>query len=173
MNFDERKQIATELVVDFLGDFSPPRGLDDSQMAKRIVKVADAFARRMPTDGDYREKVGKVLTRVSDTHLSNSWPAQAAFVMAMPEMEYRGAAPRTFQADKDSSVPRLMSQGLPVAESEVWKNHDVSREVIDRYRFAAVQKWLEVHKTDAQRFMMAKYGAIVCPYFMDEKVSGV
>ena len=166
MNFDERKRVASECLADFLADYAPPRGLDPAQLAKRITHTADAFARRMPTDGDYREKVNAVLMRIRDTHESNSWPPQAAFVMAMPKLEIKGVAPRTYQAD-DDRIPRLMSQGLPVPETQVWKNQDVSREVLDRYRFASVQGWLDVYRHEAKELMAARYGGVVLSYFME------
>jgi len=165
MTFEERKAQATKLVVEFLGDYSPPRGLDDSQQASRIAHAADAFARRMPSDGNFEEKVDAVLTKIRDTHLSNSWPAQAAFVMAMPQIEWRGAAPKTYQADNAERIPRLMGQGISVPEYEVWKSQDVSREIIDRYRYASIDNWREVYRDEAEAMMAEKYGGIVRQYF--------
>ncbi|WP_299830694.1 hypothetical protein [uncultured Roseobacter sp.] len=165
MTFEERKRIASELVVGFLSDYSPPRGLDASQQASRIAHAADAFARRMPTDGDYSEKVDSVLTKIRDTHLSNSWPAQAAFVMAMPKGEFRGAAPQTFSSDDPDRIPRMMSQGLKVPEFEVWKNQQVSRDVLDRYRIASVENWNDVYGREAEDMLAEKYGGVVRGYF--------
>lgn len=166
MNFEERKQIASKLVVEFLDDFTAPRGLDEAKLAKRISSVADAFARRMPTGAGYEEKIERVLTNIRDTHLSNSWPPQAAFVMAMPQGERRKLAPQTYEAS-DDSIPKKMQSGQAVPEHEVWKNHSVEIEVLERYRFASVDRWREVHRTDAERLMKQKYGPIVCQYFLE------
>jgi hypothetical protein len=167
MTYEERKREASRLLVDFLGDYATPRGLDDGQQAGRISNVADAFARRMPTDGNYAEKVEKVLMKIRDTHLSNSWPPQAAFVMAMPTMEYRGVAPKTYKTDDADRIPRMMAQGLAVPESEVWKNVNVSRDVLDKYRNASVQNWLGLYGPETAHYMREKYGAVVNQFFKE------
>lgn len=167
MTYDQRKISAKKILVEFLDDYSAPRGLNDGQLANRITHAADAFARRMPTDGNFEEKVHAVLLKIRDTHLSNTWPPQGAFVMAMPQIEFRGVSPKTYEPDHTGHVARMMAQGLPVAESEVWKTHDVSRDVIDRYRSASVQKWADTHGQDAPHFMREKYGASVDLFFRE------
>lgn len=166
MNFEQRKQTATELVVGFLGDFSPPRGLTDAQMASRISHVADAFARRMPADDKYQERIDQVFSRIRDTHVSNTWPTQAVFVMAMPQSEYRKGAPASFKPKDKQHIADQMAQGLAVPENEIWKNLNVSREVSDRYRMAAVDGWREVYGVEAHQMMQEKYGPIVSQYFL-------
>ena len=167
MTFEERKAEAKELVVAFLGDYSPPRGLDASQQANRISHAADAFARRMPVGEGFAEKVEAVLVKIRDTHLSNSWPAQAAFVMAMPQTEFRRAAPKPFHPEGSDRNARLLSQGVAVAEVDVWRNQDVSAEVIDRYRYESVRNWQSIYRGEAQEMMARKYGGLVARYFME------
>lgn len=166
MTFEERKRIAAELLVDFLGDFAAPRGLDDQQMARRITSTADAFARRMPIGDGYEEKIEMVLQKLRDTHQSNSWPPQAAFVEMMPRMETRGAAPATFRPDAGDWIAKRMSVGDPVPETQLWKNIDVDPETLDRYRFAAAENWRSVYGSDAEKMMVARYGSFVRRYFV-------
>lgn len=164
MTFEERKRIATEHVANFLSEFSPPRGLDPAQLANRISHVADAFARRMPVGNDYEEKIEQALIRIRDTHESNSWPTQAAFIMAMPKGDFpRGPKPESFRAD-DDLIARQMAQGLAVPETQIWKSHDVSGEVVDRYRFACVDNWRAAYGGEADALLLKKYGAGVTRY---------
>jgi len=60
-----------------------------------------------------------------------------------------------------------MAQGVAVPEREIWRNHNVSRDIIDRYRKASIQNWREVHRQDAMEMMQRKYGQIVDVYFME------
>ena len=100
MTFEERKRIASQQVLAFLDGFTPPRGMTDKQLAKRIADTAEAFARRLPVGMSFAEKVGAVLTRLRDTHKSNSWPPQAAFVAEMPEQTTKARAkPQTCQIE--------------------------------------------------------------------------
>lgn len=168
MTYEERKRKAQSILVTFLEVFTPPRGLDDGQLAARISQLADAFARRMPVEGDYEEAVHRVLTRLMDTHLSNTWPPQAAFVMAMPNQEVRKFATQTtFDMDPVKVATRRMEAGDAVAETALWGSiaKDLPRKHLDRYRNASVLKWMEVYGQDAGRLMRAKYGAVVDSYF--------
>lgn len=169
MTFEERKRKAQVILVEFLSVFSPPRGLDDGQMATRISQIADAFARRMPTSGDYETSIHAVLTKIMDTHLSNTWPPQAAFVMAMPNRElsqFRSAETYT-PDDPVKRVEKLMDRGEAVPETAIWgvMASQLPRRHIDRYRNASVLKWMEVYGTDAPHLMRARYGEAVNPYF--------
>lgn len=92
MTFDDRQKVATKLVVEFLEGCAPPRGMSEEHLAKRVTQIADAFARKMPVGKRHDESVQRVLTRVRDTHLSNKWPPQAAFVTVMLDREQREGA---------------------------------------------------------------------------------
>jgi hypothetical protein len=169
MDFNERKRRAQKMLIDFLSVFSAPRGLDESQMANRITQIADAFARRMPTKSDYEESVQAVLRKVMDTHLSNTWPPQAAFVMAMPTRElsqFRSA--ETYEVkDPVERYSALMEKGEAIPESAVWGTlaGSLPHRHLDRYRNACVLEWMKIYGQDAASLMRSKYGAIVDPYF--------
>ena len=167
MTFEDRRRIASEKLVDFLADFTAPRGLDDSQMARRITQIADAFARKMPIGATYEEKIDALFEKLRDSHLSNTWPPQAAFVELMPKSEFRGSAPATFAPKSDDWIAKKMAAGQPVPETEVWKNQLVERDTLDRYRFAAVQGWRSVYHGEAEAMMVKRYGSIVRRYFLE------
>ena len=168
MTFEDRKKIATEIVVEFLESYAPPRGLSETNLAKRISEIADAFARKMPVGPDYAEKVESVLIQVRDSHLSNSWPPQAAFVGVMPKTEFRGTAPATFRPKEHGSwVGQQMCAGQSVPEVEIWKSPDVDREVLSRYRYASVSNWQSVYGKEAEGLMVDKYGSTVRQYFLE------
>lgn len=167
MNIEDRKRIAKEELLQFLSIYSPPRGLGDDQLADRIAFTADAFARRMPTTGDFREQVQRVFSSIRDTHISNTWPAQAAFVMAMPQREVMGSAPETFMPNDADLWSRRMLEGNPVPEAAIWGvvASKLPHGKLDQYRTAAASAWVNVYGSDAHNKMRAKYGAVVDPYF--------
>lgn len=173
MNFEQRKTEAKALVVEFLQGFVPPRGLDDNQLAIRISQIADAFARRMPVSGNFSELVSSALSRVLDTHMSNSWPPQAAFVGAMPSGEQRQfRSQETYQVeDPIDQYSSLMEAGDTVPETAIWGSFAgaLPRRKLDEYRNASVLNWMRVYKTDASRLMRAKYGHVVNEYFPQER----
>lgn len=169
MTFEERKRQAQAMLIEFLSVFTPPRGLDESQLARRISEVADAFARRMPVKGEFDTAVQAVLTKVRDTHLSNTWPPQAAFVMAMPNREqHQFKAQETYEVkDPVERFTALMEMGEAIPESAVWGTlaSSLPHRHLDRYRNACVLDWMKVYGPDAPGLMRAKYGAVVDPYF--------
>lgn len=169
MNFDQRKNEAKILVVDFLQVFSPPRGLDDGQLATRISQIADAFARRMPTTGEYRTAIEGVLTRIMDTHMSNTWPAQAAFVMAMPNRELsQYSSQETFTPKEPAELLRgRMEKNEAVPETALWGGmaSSLPHKHLDNYRNASVARWIDTHGHKAADAMFSAYGAVVMPYF--------
>jgi hypothetical protein len=167
MNFTDRKDEAEGLVLEFLSDYTAPRGMDEGQLSKRVSNIADAFARRMPIGGDYVEKIHGVLARIRDTHESNTWPTQAVFVAAMPSGEIRKGAPASYKSDDEDRVPKLMAQGYGVPERDIWRNQHCDPEVLDRYRRASVDNWRDVYRSEAETLMADKYGPVVCQYFMD------
>lgn len=169
MDFNERKRQAQSMLIEFLSVFSAPRGLDESQMANRISQIADAFARRMPAKADYRTSVEAVLRKVMDTHLSNTWPPQAAFVMAMPNRELREfQTQETFKPDDpiQHAIGR-MEAGQHVSEPVLWgaTSSQLPQGHLDRYRNASVMNWMGIYGSDAAMKMRAIYGAVVDPYF--------
>lgn len=173
MDFEQRKRTAQSILIEFLDVFTPPRGLDDSQLASRISQLADAFARRMPIKGEYTDAVHRVLTKIMDTHQSNTWPPQAAFVMAMPNQELRQfSAQETFKVkDPVQLATARMEAGEPVDEAALWgvMARDLPRGHLDRYRNASVLGWMEVYGKDAAHLMRAKYGAVVDAYFPEAR----
>ena len=169
LDFNQRKDIAKRMVVEFLEVFSPPRGLDEKQLATRIIQIADAFARRMPTDGSYDEKIASVLANLMDTHQSNTWPPQAAFVMAMPNREQsQFAAAETYQPKSEATlIEGRMELGEPVPETAIWGKmaSDLPHRHLDKYRNASVKSWIDTYGHKAADAMFARYGAAVMPYF--------
>lgn len=169
MRFEQRKTRAKTLVMDFLEVLSPPRGLDEKQLATRIIQIADAFARRMPIEGDYDQAVASVLTRLMDTHQSNTWPPQAAFVMAMPNREVsKFSSQQTFEPKSPIELTKSrMEAGEPVSEADLWgvAASQLPREHVDNYRNASVKNWLDTYGHKAADAMFAKYGGVVMPYF--------
>jgi len=176
MDFNERKRQAQKMLIDFLSVFSAPRGLDESQMANRITQIADAFARRMPTKSDYEASVQAVLRKVMDTHLSNTWPPQAAFVMAMPNRELREfQAQETFKPDDPMQhAINRMEAGQHVPEPVLWgaTSGQLPHRHLDRYRNASVLNWMSVYGSDAAEKMRARYGEIVNAYFPERAANG-
>lgn len=179
MNFDQRKAEAAKMVSAFLMDFSTPRGMSVDQQSSRISGVADAFARRMPTKGDFSESCQAVLDKVRDTHMSNSWPAQAVFVIAMPQSEaMTPKAAETYRIDEWELAAKRMAAGEPVAEQYVWGAASdglvskglVTPESRDRYRIGAVAAATGAWSGDAQKIMVSKFGHVVSSYF--EQVTG-
>lgn len=168
MNFEQRKNTARDLVVEFLNGFVPPRGMDDSQLAMRVSQIADAFARRMPDASNYGDLVQSVLDRILDTHMSNTWPAQGAFVMAMPNKELsKFSSPETYEPkDPHQVVIDAMEASEPVAESALWGvfSGSLPRNQLERYRNASVSNWINMYGPDAPRLMRARYGEIVGAY---------
>lgn len=176
MNFEQRKSEAERLVADFLDDFVPPRGLDNEKLRARIAFIGDAFARKMPTKGDYAEAVNSVMLKIRDTHMSNTWPSQAVFVMAMPAGEVKEFAQlQEFKPDKKEMYERRMADGLGVPEGVIWgataSQLSVSRDVLDSYRKASAASWQNLHKQEAHRLMRDKYGPAVDQFFRSQVAS--
>lgn len=173
MNFDQRKAEAKRLVFSFLSDFTVPRGMTSDQQASRIIGIADAFARRMPTRGDYTEACERVLDKIRDTHLSNSWPAQAVFVMAMPQTEaMQPKAAETFRPDEWELAAQKMGDGQPVPERYIWgptsdalvNKRLVTVQCRDRYRKGSIEAHREVYGIDAWKIMERNFGSEVRQY---------
>lgn len=170
MDFEARKKTAREMVAKFLDDFSPPRGIEDDKLRSRITFIAEAFARRMPTNGNFPEQVEAVMMKLRDTHESNTWPAQAAFIMAMPSGEQRAFAKlESFQSNDAERYSRLMNAGEAIPETAIWGNItaslDVPREVLASYRKGSAARWQTIYKQDAHKLMRSQYGAAVDEYF--------
>lgn len=169
MNFDERKSTAREMVMEFLDSLSPPRGVDPQGLSEMINNIADAFARKMPVAGDFRENAGKVFTKLRDTHMSNSWPPQAAFVLAMPASDAMGRkAAESFSVESyPDHYSEMMRNRQPVPESALWGSiaSKLPRRELERYRGASVMSWIELYRDDAESLMKARYGTEVLPYF--------
>jgi hypothetical protein len=176
MNFDERKKIARELLTEFLGGFSAPRGLSDEGQAKTIYSISDAFARRMPISGqsEYEQAIIKVFEKVLDNHTTYAWPPQGIIVDAMPQAESKsfGAAPESFKGN-DEMVAKAMNEGDGVPERAVWGSlakrlvHSgaVSRDVMDKYRMGSVESFRGVYRDEAAKIMEAKHGFQVREYW--------
>lgn len=174
MNFDQRKAEAKRLVVGFLDSYAAPRGLTADQQANRIIAVADAFARRMPTKGDYSEACNRVLDKIRDTHMANSWPSQGVFVMAMPQSEkMQPKAAETFKPDEWELAASKIGEGQPVSERYVWgitsdalvNKRLVTPDAMRRYREASVASFKDVYGGDAERIMLRNFGSAVSAYF--------
>ena len=168
MKYTERKDRAKEMVVEFLDAYASPRGISDRGQAQVIENIADAFARRMPTSGDFADAVRAVFLRIRDTHLSSTWPTQAVFVMAMPQRETTGpTAQETWDVDEAKIYRERMLEGAPVPESWVWgiKSSYMPTQELDAYRETSVNNWLATYKTDAESLMIARWGGQVSQYF--------
>lgn len=170
-----RKSHARAKLTDFLDFYVPPRGLDDRQLAARIDSIADAFARKMPTDGDFAEAVRGVFTRVSDTHEGHTWPSQAAFVLAMPKGGAMRAAAETYRPESDADhYAGAMSRGEGVPEAVLWGTLAGRLPVaeLDRYRSASVLTWIDTYGQDAPVMMRSRFGTVVDAYFPAERAKG-
>lgn len=172
MDFNARRRKAREMVSDFLSAFVPPRGLSDDQLAEKVNFIADAFARRMPTQGDYAEKVEGVFAKLRDTHETNTWPAQAAFVNAMPagERVMKGAQ-ETYRPDNEPDViAKQMNEGRGVPDRWLWRDSGklagkVDRATLDAYRKASMRSYREAYREEAEQIATAKHGQQVWEYF--------
>lgn len=170
MDFNQRKAEAYRLVDAFLADYKPPRGIDDPSLASRVANIADAFARRMPTKGDYAEAVERVLMGLRDTHQSNTWPPQAAFVERMPASERKQyAALEQYETNKRDLLQSRMEAGDAVAEVDVWGvisgSLSLGAGVLEKYRKGSVAKHVSTYRGGAAEVMRKKYGPIVDLYF--------
>lgn len=175
MNYDERKAEARELVIRFLNSgLTPPRGVCEAGQAELINNIADAFARKMPLKGDYREACHNVFTRVRDTHMSSTWPTQAVFVLAMPSADaMHGKAAESFRVtDYAEHYSEQMRLGEYVPEGVIWGSMAarLPRRELERYRNASVMGWVEAYRMAAPDLMEAKYGPVVREYFRQEAV---
>lgn len=170
MDFEQRKSIALKMVGEFLDDFAPPRGMPDDKLVGRMTEIADAFARRMPTKGDFEASVEKVLLSIRDTHMSNSWPAQGVFVMAMPSVErVHGPSPETYMPDRVTMYSDLMNEKQGVPEHIIWGPISgklaLQAGVLEKYRAASVKAWMKAYNKSAREMMVKRYGSIVGLYF--------
>lgn len=170
--FHERKAKASEMLFDFLRDFTPPRGVDEDAQATRVSNIADAFARRMPTHGDFEEKVQHVFQSIRDTYLSNTWPAQAVFVELMPKWENLGrSAPQTWRPDdKVEHYQKLIDQGAALPETVIWGRYAslIGLARLRPYRKASVASWQKAYQDDAEVKMSARYGYAVHEFMSAE-----
>jgi hypothetical protein len=168
-NFLERKRDASAMLVDFLNAYSVPRGLSADGQAERITHTADAFARRISENSDFQSEIKKVFTKVRDTHLSNSWPSQAAFVMAMPSGKGAGrSSPETFKVeDQTGHIAAKMRAGDTVPETAIWGrlSGSLPGDLLERYRNGSVHAWMKAYKRDAHKLMRSRYGVVVDGYF--------
>lgn len=172
MKFEQRKAMAREMVWDFLDAFSPPRGMAAEQLDAKVNFIADAFARRMPVAGDYAEMVEGVFAKLRDSHETNTWPAQAAFVNAMPVGERRmKGAQETYRPDNEPDViAKRMAQGLGVPERWVWRDAarlagKVDAQTLDAYRKASARSFREAYREEAEQIATSKHGEQVWEYF--------
>ena len=168
MTYDERKRIATEALVDFLDEFTPPRGMDDDKLSRRIAHIADAFARYISKKGDFREKVAAVMLKVRDSHETNTWPPQSVFVEHMPRHEAMSAPLQSFELeDRAETYAQRMQEGDAVPESVIWGNLSsmMPHSVLEGYRRASVANAQKVYRSDAYAIMRKKHGEQVQRYF--------
>jgi hypothetical protein len=170
MTFEERKQIAAELLMDFLDRFAAPRGMDDDAQAKRIEAIAESFARNMPTGQEYTAQIAQVFSRVEDTHDGHSWPTQARFVSSMPrgDGQVGKKAAETYKPDDRAVWLRTrMNNNLDVPEPVLWgpSSSALGGALLERYRSASVLAWRAAYKEDAYKMMVARYGPEVELYF--------
>lgn len=167
MNFEERKSIARDMLMTFLGGFSAPRGLDDEAQARTVANLSDAFARRLPLTGvdGFRENVEATFTRVRDNHASYAWPPQAVFVEAMPTGG-GGKAQKTFRADVREVAERAMMAGDPVPERWIWREDLViPANVREGYRRGCVEAHRDVYGDEVgMRILEQRYGPRVQMY---------
>lgn len=174
MNFDQRKAVAREMLMQFLERFSAPRGLSDEAQAKTIAGTSEAFARKLPvvSEDKYREHIEATFTKVLDSHASYAWPPQAEFVEAMPRPS-SAKAPETFKAQDHTAIVDMMQAGEPVPDVYIWgsRSHEVGRlvgsEVMHRYREGSVRAYREAYRQEAKRIMSQKYGAQVERFFLE------
>lgn len=168
MNFDQRKQVAEEMVLDFLRQFSAPRGIDDAGQAKQVRSIADAFARKMPVtpEPEYRMAIEGVFSTVRDGHSSYAWPTQGAFVEAMPKGVASGLrAPQTFQGTLED-LAKKMRNGDPVPEGAAWgmdadrlrSEGRVGYDVIMGYRAGSIQAAGDAYRSRADEWLEERYG---------------
>lgn len=180
MTFEERKAIASKLVWEFMMAFSVPRGLPQEQQVSRMSAIAEAFARRLPTKGDYEEGIQRVFDKVRDSHLSNSWPPQAVFVIYMPGHEVKSVkAAETFTPNQLEVAASKMRDGQPVAERYVWgassdaliHSGKIDRDTMDKYRKASVASFQSVYQHRTIETMVKKLGQSVAAYFSENEVA--
>lgn len=178
MTFEERKAVASKMVWDFMMAFSVPRGLPKAQQVARLAAIAEAFARRLPTKGDYAEAIERVFAKVRDSHLSNSWPTQAVFVLHMPDREIKSIkAAETFTPNQLEVAAGKMSDGQPVPERFVWgatsealiHQNKIGRETLDKYRRASVASFKSVYKHHTREVMAKQFGEIAEQYFSNDQ----
>jgi len=172
MNYDERVSTAKAHLIDFLDAYVPPRGLDEEGQVKRITQIAESFARNMPTDGDYSEKLQHCFTRVMDAYDGHQWPTQARFVTAMPAGSKAQTKPaaQTYQPDDYLRfIKRRMANSDAVPEPALWgpMSANLHGSLLERYRSAAVLAWRKVYGDDAYSMMCSRYGNVVEAYFRE------
>lgn len=168
MTFEQRRAKAREMLTDFLGVYTPPRGISDDGLANLINFISDAFARRMPTTGDYAEKIEGVFAKVRDTHQSNTWPTQAVFVSHMPNQEraMKGAQTTFKPDDVDEAYAKRMDEGGSVPESVIWGAASgrllnagrIDRNTLDAYRKKSVWSHQDTYGPNGIEKLRERYG---------------
>lgn len=174
MNFEQRKQKAMEMLCTFFASYVEPRGMTEDALSQRVTNIADAFARRMPTEGDFAEKVEAVFDKIRDSHMSNTWPSQAVFVSAMPEENRKmKVAAETFTPDDPLvAAAARINEGAKVPDRHIWGSVSirllnggyVTKDRMDAYRDGSIRHHKSVYGADTAKFLQQKFGDVVLPY---------
>ena len=175
MTYDERIQIAVEMLKAFLSRYTPPKHLDNHGKAQIVRGMAEALARKLPISEPemYRENVGRAFAATADGHESYAWPPQGVLVKAIGKINpsQQGRAAETFTTNFLEIEAKRMARGDAVSERFVWGNYAMSAEVtvspeqLEKYRKASVENHRSIYGAEAQAMMAEKYGAAVHQYF--------
>lgn len=175
MKFEGRTRKAQSMLLDFLGQFSAPRGLSDDAMKKTIESIAQAFARKLPVTemAKFEENVETTFTGVRDSHKGYAWPTQSEFVDAMPKSSATGPKVEAFKVDGLERAARQINSGAAVPDNWIWgamswtlvSGGHVSSSQMDTYRVGHVKQFKDVYGADAYGMAQNKYGDVVAKYF--------
>jgi hypothetical protein len=176
----QRGQIIFDRIYGFLNAYRPPRGQSPEQNGKLINAITDALVVGLPSyekTNDLEMALAQLFERVAAAQSNRAWPSQQRFLTAMPGRNSRRKGQETYAPDHLKFYAKQMNAGDGVCELAVWGYASadlvaeglVSRQVIEDYRMGYVAQSKEAYRSKhaALKFMRAKFGTIVSPYFED------
>ena len=176
MSETERKAKIRDGLMEILDRFTPPRGMSVDVQEKMVEGIVTSLNRKIPITNEetFAGNLERTFNAVLDSHKSYAWPPQGVFA---ENVSTNGASvsqsQETYEPSAGYNAAERMLAGEPVPERYVWgyesagllNRGEVSREVMDSYRFASVKHARDVYKTKAREMTEPRLGYVVARYF--------
>lgn len=166
----EPREIAIEMVSEFMGRYSVPQGVSIEGQDAVICSIATEMARRLGED-DFEAAVNAILVRVGNSHKTTRWPAQGVFIDLLPRPKAGFAKLESFHVNPFENAVKCMERHDGVNERYLWgvfagrlRAAGATDAMIDRYRMGCVANWRRVHREGASGILDKLYGSEVLPY---------